>query len=71
VPTLLLHAADDPFLPEAAFPAQLVVRNPHLDAVVTRHGGHVGFIAGSLSSPRFWAEEQAAGFLAAHLARSA
>ena len=42
-PTLLLHAANDPFLPIAAIP-----RRERLPAAVTleihRHGGHVGFV---------------------------
>lgn len=64
VPTLLLHAADDPFLPAECFPHEQVSRNPRLTAVVTDAGGHVGFIEGTPWAPRFWAEEQAAVFLA-------
>jgi uncharacterized protein len=70
VPTLLLHAADDPFLPADRFPHDAVRRNAHLAAVVTPRGGHVGFIEGAPWSPRFWAEETAARFLAAHLVDS-
>ncbi|HEX2165684.1 MAG TPA: hydrolase, partial [Longimicrobiales bacterium] len=64
VPTLLLHAADDPFLPAECFPHEQVTQNPWLEAVVTDAGGHVGFIEGTPWKPRFWAEEEAAGFLA-------
>jgi hypothetical protein len=64
VPTLLLHAADDPFQPGACFPHEQVDANPQLTAVVTAAGGHVGFIEGTPWKPRFWAEEQAATFLA-------
>lgn len=67
VRTLLLHAADDPFLPDAFFPHAQVAANPHLQAVVTPTGGHVGFIEGPPWAPTFWAEETAAGFLAATL----
>jgi len=67
VPTLLLHAADDPFLPASAFPHDAVRDNPRLQALVAPHGGHVGFIEGTPWSPRFWAEHTAAAFLAAHL----
>jgi predicted alpha/beta-fold hydrolase len=70
VPTLLLHAADDPFLPAEAFPHQAVSGNPHLRAVVTDAGGHVGFIEGPPWAPSFWAEEQAAAFLAGSLTRA-
>ena len=38
VPTLLLHADDDPWVPPPA-----VAARPRLEIVVTRGGGHVGF----------------------------
>ncbi|HEX6940547.1 MAG TPA: hydrolase [Longimicrobiales bacterium] len=66
-PTLLLHAEDDPFLPPAAIPRDAIARNPYLIAGFTRRGGHVGFVAGTPWKPRFWAEEEAARFLATHL----
>ena len=65
IPTLLLHAADDPFLPAAHFPHAQVRANPLLQAVLTERGGHVGFLAGSLLRPVCWAEQQVASFLAA------
>lgn len=67
VPTLLLHAADDPFLPASFFPHGEVEENEWLSAVVTEAGGHVGFIEGTPWSPRFWAEEHGAKFLARSL----
>ena len=65
VPTLLIHAADDPFLPAGAVPAAAVERNPWLLGAFTRQGGHVGFIpAGALiHRRRFWAEAEAARYL--------
>ncbi len=38
VPTLIIHASDDPWVPPP-----LVVESPSLHVVVTRGGGHVGF----------------------------
>ncbi len=67
VPTLLLQADDDPFLPPDHFPREAIRANPWLHAVLTRGGGHVGFIAGSVLRPVFWAEEEAARFLASQL----
>lgn len=64
VPTLLLHSMDDPFLPPSAVPVRAMESNPALHPVLTDRGGHVGFIAGRLGRPRFWAEESAAAFLA-------
>jgi len=68
VPTLLLQADDDPFLPPEAFPWEAVRANPWVQAVLTSGGGHVGFIGGSAFRPVFWAERQAARFLAERLA---
>ncbi|MEK9500482.1 hydrolase [Gemmatimonadota bacterium DH-20] len=64
VPTLLLHAMDDPFLPRSAVPLRAMQNNPSLHPVITEQGGHVGFVSGRLARPRFWAEESAARFLA-------
>ena len=71
VPTLLLHAADDPFLPGASFPGREAAANPCITVVLTRRGGHVGFIEGPPWAPRFWAEEQAARFFTERFAASA
>lgn len=67
VPTLVLHSLDDPFLPRAAVPAAALAANPALVPVLTGHGGHVGFVEGPPWAPRFWAEEEAARFLADRL----
>jgi len=52
-PTLLLHAANDPFLPVAALP-----QHQQLPAAVMlevhRHGGHVGFVHGALPGRIDW-----------------
>lgn len=61
-PTLLISAHDDPLVPRAALPAP--PRNPRLTLCWTEHGGHVGFIQGSLLRPRYWAEARALEFLA-------
>jgi predicted alpha/beta-fold hydrolase len=67
VPTLLVHALDDPFQPAAAIPRAAIDANPSLTGVFPAQGGHVGFIAGPPWAPEFWAEREAARFLAAHL----
>ena len=49
IPTTLLHAADDPFVPLASIPSDLPAAvTLHLSA----HGGHVGFLSGW--RPRPW-----------------
>src|SRR5690606_41924111 len=65
IPTLLLHAEDDPFLPPHALPREAIARNPYLVPVITSRGGHVGFIGGPPWAPRFWAEAEAGRLLAA------
>ncbi len=65
VPTFLLHSADDPFLPSTCIPRPAVRANPHLVAAFTTRGGHVGFVSGNRPfRPTFWAEREAARFLA-------
>jgi len=67
VPTLLLHAEDDPFLPVDSIPVQALLENPRLSMVRQRHGGHVGFLEGTPWAPRFWGDEEVARFLADQL----
>ena len=67
IPTLLIHSKDDPFLPQSALPEAAVRANSQITAVFTPHGGHVGFVSGSPFRPIFWAEREAARFLARHL----
>ena len=64
VPTLLVHALDDPFVDARAIPHHAISANPLLHAAFTPRGGHVGFIAGTPRRPWFWAEREAARFLA-------
>ena len=64
VPTLLLHAEDDPFLPADSIPIQPLLDNPRLSMVRQRHGGHVGFLEGTPWAPHFWGDDEAARFLA-------
>ncbi len=69
VPTLLVQALDDPFVPAEATTRWLGGAPPDLRAAVTAGGGHVGFAAGARPlRPRFWAEETVAGFLYSKLA---
>lgn len=64
VPTLLLHALDDPFLPPEAVPITMAHANPAVELRLTERGGHVGFLSGAPWAPRFWADEAAAIFVA-------
>lgn len=66
-PTLLIQARNDPFLPAERIPESAVEGNPDLASLFTDEGGHVGFVEGSPWAPGFWAEDQAARFLARRL----
>ena len=66
VPTLILHARDDPFMDPDVIPA-----SEELSATTTlelsERGGHVGFVAGASPwKPRYWLEERIPAFLARH-----
>jgi uncharacterized protein len=66
VATLLLSAADDPFLPrEVLEQVQGVARgNPHLEVEFLAKGGHVGFVSGQNPfRPFYYAEWRVAEFL--------
>ena len=42
-PTLLLHARDDPFLPDSSLPLDALRSNPWVRLELTDRGGHLGF----------------------------
>jgi predicted alpha/beta-fold hydrolase len=70
VPTLLLSAADDPFLPRDVLDeVRAIARaNAHLHVEFVERGGHVGFISGTLPwRPFYYAEWRVAEFLATRL----
>lgn len=63
IPALVVTAEDDPFVPVEPFRDPHVTGNPHIRLVVTRHGGHCGFIAGpGGGDDGYWAERQIVRF---------
>jgi uncharacterized protein len=63
VPTLILQAKDDPFIPFAPFESCTLKENPYIALLATEHGGHVGFIsANSDAANRFWYEKKIVEF---------
>tara|TARA_Y100000588_G_C14170106_1_gene888723 strand:- start:914 stop:1288 length:375 start_codon:yes stop_codon:yes gene_type:complete len=59
IPTLLIHALDDPFTELTDIPReQDLAQNIHLE--VSAHGGHVGFVSGYC---RYWLDQRIADFL--------
>ena len=70
VPTLLISAVDDPFLPAEVLDEVRAAcrRNAALECEFPEHGGHVGFIAGSLPwRPLYWAEQRVVESLSARV----
>ena len=63
VPTLLVNAANDPFLPDACYPTDRAADHPYLTLEVPDSGGHVGFVDFHPSG-NYWSERRAAAFLA-------
>ena len=63
IPTLILHAADDPFMTVDAIPDDDEL-SKHIQLELSRHGGHVGFISGKYPwSPVYWLEQRIIHFL--------
>jgi predicted alpha/beta-fold hydrolase len=65
VPTALIQAKDDSFIPFEIFQHPAVTTNPHLSLMATEYGGHLGFI--SRRAPRFWVDFAVMDFIQAHL----
>ena len=63
VPTLIIHAKDDPFIGEDAIPSAAEL-SAHVQLELSQHGGHVGFVSGSLWRPEYWLEQRLPAFLA-------
>jgi uncharacterized protein len=68
VPTLLIQAKDDTFVPFDMYKHPALKKNPFLRLLATDYGGHLGFL--SRKGPRFWLDEAALGFLTEILANS-
>ena len=53
VPTLILHALDDPFMSPASIPKEDEL-SKSVTLELSSRGGHVGFVNGSLFNPTLW-----------------
>jgi predicted alpha/beta-fold hydrolase len=65
VPTLVITAEDDPFVPSQPFADPKLAGNPHIELHVCRHGGHCGFVGPSASAgdDGYWAENMIVDFV--------
>ena len=74
VPTLLLHACDDPFIRITPETRATTAANPHLTLLETAHGGHCAFLATpepANGDDGYWAEQTALRFVLEHANRAA
>jgi predicted alpha/beta-fold hydrolase len=64
VPTLVLVAGDDPFVPSDSFRQSAVSGNPRITVRVSAHGGHCAFIGpANGDGDGYWAERRVVDFL--------
>ena len=69
LPTLIVSAEDDPFVPPEQFRDAAVAENPHIATAITRRGGHCGFYAHPTTGfDGYWAERTAIDFALRHVA---
>lgn len=70
VPTLLLHALNDPFIARDAIPGTEHLSR-HVTLELSQGGGHVGFVSGhNPMRPTYWLEQRIPDFLATYLDHS-
>jgi uncharacterized protein len=64
VPTLIITAEDDPFVPSQPFHDPKLTGNPHIDLRVLPHGGHCGFVGEARDdTDGYWAEDEIVAFV--------
>jgi len=66
VPTLILTAQDDPFVPFEIFSMGGVAGNPHIKVMAPERGGHCSFISRASGAERYWAEARIVEFCLGH-----
>lgn len=66
VPTLILAAQDDTFVPFRTFDHPGIRGNPNITLVGPEHGGHCAFISRFDGDERFWAEARIVEFCVEH-----
>ena len=73
IPTLVLHALDDPFVRLSAATRADLVANPHVALLEPEHGGHCAFLANPnyrAGDDGYWAEHTLLRFLKAQCDRT-
>ena len=67
VPTLLIHARNDPFMTQEVLPQQKDISN-FVTLEIADKGGHVGFVSGKVPwKPEYWLEKRILDFIKSKL----
>ncbi len=61
IPTLIINAKDDPFLPDECYPQELLKGNTLVKFIAPKFGGHVGFV--DQGEKYYWSEKMISLFL--------
>ena len=61
IPTLIINAKNDPFLPKECFPTDIAYKHKYLFLEMPDSGGHVGFFDGHINGD-YWSERRALKF---------
>jgi predicted alpha/beta-fold hydrolase len=70
VPTLIVTAQDDPFVPFNSFSDPALAGNAYIRVIAPEHGGHCAFISRYQGDTRFWAEACLMEFFASRESQS-
>ncbi|HEX8708356.1 MAG TPA: alpha/beta fold hydrolase, partial [Pyrinomonadaceae bacterium] len=63
IPSLIVHAIDDPFVPYEPLRDPAIKSNPNIVLLSPEHGGHVGFVGvETQGEDRFWVENRIVEF---------
>lgn len=66
-PTLIIHSSDDPFMTTEVLPKEDEMSD-YITLEISKYGGHVGFISGTLFKPDYWLEKKIINYFTAFLA---
>ncbi len=64
IPAIIINALDDPFLPEECYPAEEASANEHIELILPKYGGHVGFV--KFRQKHYWIEEMILSMINKH-----
>lgn len=63
IPSLIINAKDDPFLPASCYPVEEAKNNPDVHLMMPEFGGHVGFSTRLNLKGHLWCDEMVIRFL--------